>query len=111
MLSFQKLLGANIKKYRKQKGISQEKFAELLNVAPTTVSNIETGKNFITSQTLQNITKVLEIEAFKLFIFNDNEESKTILLKKLKRNIETKSIRNDYTKLYLLYEFSEKLIK
>ena len=39
------ILGANIAKYRKEKGLTQDKLAELLYVSDKTVSKWETGKS------------------------------------------------------------------
>lgn len=40
---FLKLIGKNIQKYRKDKGYTQETFAELMNVSWSYVSKIESG--------------------------------------------------------------------
>ena len=39
------LLGKRLRELRKRRGINQEKLAELIDVDPTTISNIENGKN------------------------------------------------------------------
>ena len=45
MKDIKKLLGKRIKELRKEKGITQEEFAEMLNVSGRTVSRWETGTN------------------------------------------------------------------
>ena len=40
------LLGKRLRDLRKQKGYNQEELAEIINVDPTTISNIENGKNY-----------------------------------------------------------------
>ena len=42
-------VGKNIKKYRKQKGLTQDALAELVNYSPSFIANIESN----THQTLQ----------------------------------------------------------
>lgn len=61
--------GHKVKEFRKLSGLSQEKFAELIEVSPTTVTAIETGRNFVTYATLKNICEVLNIEPKQLFDF------------------------------------------
>ena len=61
--------GHKVKEFRKLSGLSQEKFAELIEVSPTTVTAIERGRNFVTYATLKNICEVLNIEPKQLFDF------------------------------------------
>mgnify|MGYP002524140843 FL=1 len=49
------LLGKRLRELRKRKGINQEKLAELINVDPTTISNIENGKNYPSLINLENL--------------------------------------------------------
>ena len=50
-----KLLGRRIKELIKQRGISQEKLAELVGIEPTALSNIVTGRNYPLMSTLEKI--------------------------------------------------------
>lgn len=52
-------LGKNIKKYRKLRGLTQEKMAELIEIEVRTLSLIETGNNFVSSKTLAKLAEVL----------------------------------------------------
>lgn len=84
-----KLLGKRIKELRKRKGYSQEKLSELINVDPTTISNIENGKNYPTLINLENLTNVLNISFLDVFDFehknvNNNLIEQIIIL--LKQN-------------------------
>lgn len=107
-MNFQKELGNKIRYYRKLKKFSQEKMAEFLNVSPTFVSNFETGRAFISSETLTKIIEVLDVKPYELFLFEDIESSE-ILYDKILENLQTDSIKNNQRSLMLLYEFSEKL--
>ena len=60
-----KLFGNNIRRYRKEKNISQEKLAELTDLHRTYISDIERSKRSIS---LQKIAEALEIEVYKLFM-------------------------------------------
>lgn len=66
-MDIKKELGLNIKKFRKKKKLTQEQFAELINIAPRTLYGIENGKNFVTAETLEKIIKVLDITSVDLF--------------------------------------------
>lgn len=59
-------LGKNIKKYRKLRGLTQEKVAELIELEVRTLSLIETGNNFVTSKTLSKLSDVLQVSPSKL---------------------------------------------
>ena len=62
-------IGKKIQFLRKQKGYSQEKFAEAINIATTSLSYIETGRGFMTLPTMQKICEVLEVEPVEIFQF------------------------------------------
>ena len=70
MEDFIKSFGKRVKELRKMCGFSQEKFAEKLELSPTTVMAIETGKNFVTYKTLKNICTVLNVAPRDLFDFD-----------------------------------------
>lgn len=71
-------LGKRIQQLRKIKGFSQEAFAEKINIATTTLSSIETGNAFMTSQTLEKILETLAITPQELFTFSDGLTDKTM---------------------------------
>ena len=63
-----KLFGNNIRRYRKEKNISQEKLAELTDLHRTYISDIEISKRSISLSNVQKIAEALEIEVYKLFM-------------------------------------------
>ncbi len=67
----QQQLGKRIQELRKIKGLSQEVFAEKIGIATNTLSSIETGNAFMTSQTLEKILETLNISAEDLFAFGE----------------------------------------
>ena len=100
-------LGQRIKKLRKIKGFSQEVFAEKIGIATKTLSSIETGNAFMTSQTLQNIIEILEITPQELFTFQDSMNSDDMyeyVLNKLN------FIKNDNERLKVLYNVVKGLV-
>lgn len=64
-------LGKKIKEYRQLQGISQEELAEQLDISQQTLSKIECGKNFLTSETLERISSVLGVNTYELFMFEE----------------------------------------
>lgn len=61
------MISANIKKYRKRKGLSQDKLAKLADVTHTTLVKLESGANDNpTVKTLGKIADALEISLDEL---------------------------------------------
>jgi len=54
-----KLVGDNLRTARKAAGLTQEKLAELADLAPRTIQKIEAGRITILITTLRRIRKVL----------------------------------------------------
>lgn len=105
--NIQQQLGKRIQQLRKIKGYSQEAFAEKIDIATTTLSSIETGNAFMTSQTLEKIIDVLEIVPSELFTFQEqlpNDDMYSYILKKLE------FIKNDDERLKIFYNFVKSLI-
>lgn len=62
-----KKFGLIVKKYRIEKGISQEKLAEISGLHRTYISSVERGTRSISLSNIDKIAKALEIEPYKLF--------------------------------------------
>ena len=69
-----KEIGLRVRHARKAKGLSQSQLAEIINISPTYVSNIETGKHIMKLTTLIKITEALDISNDWL-IRNDTREA------------------------------------
>lgn len=65
-----KVFGTNLRKYRTELGLSQEKFAELCGMHRTYISDIECFRRSIALENIQRIADALKIETYKLFIDN-----------------------------------------
>jgi len=65
-------LGKKIKEFRQLKGFTQESFAEALGISVTAMSKIETGMNFPSADTIEKITKALNVTSSELFTFKEN---------------------------------------
>ena len=69
-VSFMEILrvfGTNLKKYREEKNISQEKFAEMAGLHRTYISDVERFQRSISLNNVQKIADALEIETYRLF--------------------------------------------
>lgn len=63
-----KVFGDNLRKYRTERGLSQEQFAEKCGMHRTYISAIECYRRSISLENIQRIADSLKIETYKLFI-------------------------------------------
>ena len=63
-----KVFGTNLRKYRTQKGLSQEKFAELCVLHRTYISDIECFQRNVSLENVLKIADALELEPYVLLI-------------------------------------------
>ncbi|MCL1931941.1 MAG: helix-turn-helix domain-containing protein [Treponema sp.] len=64
------VFGENIKKFRNRRGWNQLLLAEKLDISANFLSEIETGKGWVSPLTLAKLAKAIEIEVFELFMPN-----------------------------------------
>lgn len=100
MSDIKKLLGKKIKQIRKNKNLTQEKLAELINIEIPSLSNIETGKYAPSVETLQKLSEVLEVEPWELYYFNDisQEKMKKYVMSKIDNNFDFLKITYGFLK-------------
>lgn len=110
MTDFEKQFGANLKKLREAKKLTQEVLAERIGIGPTTLSKMENGKCFVTSDTIVNIIKALNIKPYELFLF-DMENPVEQVYKRLLENLKSDKIKNNFTILKLLLDFTDDYLK
>ncbi len=80
------MVGKNIKKFRRNKGMTQEQLAENLNVTRQAVSNWENEKTEPDVETLQRISEVLDVTVEEL-IYGTKQERTTIINKSTVKNV------------------------
>ena len=69
-------IGAEIKRLRKESGMTQERFAEILGIDSTLVSKIERGrKSNLTIDLLQDIAEVFGVTVNDICYFQSSVES------------------------------------
>lgn len=66
MKDIKKILGKNIRKYRKVSNMSQGDLANIIESYQTYISDIEMGKKNITLDTIQSIAKALDVDVVDL---------------------------------------------
>jgi len=63
-----KVFGTNLRKYRNELGVSQEKFAEMCGLHRTYISDVERFQRSIALDNVQKIADALGIDTYKLFM-------------------------------------------
>ena len=66
--------GQNLKQIRKEKGLTQEKLSEMINLDIRQYSRIETGKGFPSLATLEKLCDTLDINPAYLFDYTPEKE-------------------------------------
>jgi len=61
------VFGENIRRFRSKRGWNQLLLAERLDISANFLSEIETGKGWVSPLTLVKLANALEIEVFELF--------------------------------------------
>ena len=73
-----KIFVFNMKKYRKEKQISQMKLAEVLNTSTAYIGEIEINRKTPSLDMVERIADALDIEPFRLFIDDKNRNGNTL---------------------------------
>lgn len=66
-------IGATIKRLRKEKGLNQTEFGNMVNITQATLSQIENGQSIPQKSTLDKICEVLGISQELLFLLSVDE--------------------------------------
>lgn len=67
MSDIAKIIGQRIRNYRTQKGLSQEKLAELSGCHPTYIGQLERGEKNATLESVEKIASAMDISLSELF--------------------------------------------
>ena len=106
-MNLKKLLGKNVKKYRKLNGFTQEKLAESIGIEVISISSIETGRYFPAPDNLVKIAQTLNIPINYLFDFKSEQNCGELWLE-ISSNL--KFLKNDHVKLTAINEFVKSLM-
>ncbi|GHV68963.1 transcriptional regulator [Spirochaetia bacterium] len=95
-MGIQDVFIVNMRKYRKQAGITQEKLAEFCDTDPAYIGQIETGRRCPSLEYVERIAAALNIAPYRLF-YDEAEvgdEGIIALHKEQKQKIKTMLIEN-----------------
>jgi transcriptional regulator with XRE-family HTH domain len=89
-----KTLSANIKKYRAEQRLSQEKLAEAVGLSDQTINDIEGCRTWVSDKTIVKIAQALNVEVYQL-VYPQKEAEKLYpvrfpadILRELRTNLE-----------------------
>jgi transcriptional regulator with XRE-family HTH domain len=95
-MNLQTIFISNMKRFRKQKHITQEKLAEMCETDTCYIGQIETFRRFPSIQLIEKISNALEVEPWVLFKNNENKEYETERLEKI--NLIKEKLSNEFDK-------------
>lgn len=98
-MNIKKQLGIKIKRLRQKRGLTQEQLAEKMEIATRTLSGIESGKNFVTSETLEKVFTVLNVTSTELFAL-DHIKPQEELVQEIVNDIQNLKDRNKIETIY-----------
>jgi len=90
-----------------KKGITQEQLAECLNLQPQTITTIETGRMFVSSEVLANLSNFFEVDPTIFFakkprILTEEDLDYIKEIKRLLPSFSTARLRDIYNILLVL---------
>ena len=111
MSYIKKGFGTNVKLIRKSRNLKKEKLAELIEIDQRQMARIEVGESFVTAETIEKLSAVLNVPVKLLFDIENIETDKMTLevietynknIKKLKKVMEKAALSNAQTELICL---------
>ena len=99
-------IGARIRHFRKLAGMSQLKFAELIDCDPTTLAHYETGKNLVSMTKLKVISEALNVEPYQFFLKETPQSDKSSI-----EAINNLLFTADKVQLGLIYNFIQTIME
>ncbi|XJZ27514.1 helix-turn-helix domain-containing protein [Bacillota bacterium Lsc_1132] len=103
MSDLPKLIGERIRNIRKEKGLSQEKLADIANLHTTYIGQLERGEKNATLESIEKVANALEISLEDLFrSIRPNPDSQEYTLTQIITRLQTRSIEDQKIILKLL---------
>jgi transcriptional regulator with XRE-family HTH domain len=62
----QRIVGRNLRRYRQERGLSQEAFADLVGVHRTYMGGLERGERNLTLRSVERIAEIIRVEPVEL---------------------------------------------
>lgn len=86
-MDFKKAFGEKLKRLRKNRKLTQEQLAEMIDIDPRNLSRIEVGLSFVKADTLGKILNALDVTTEQLFS-NDHIKPKEELINDINEYID-----------------------
>lgn len=104
------IIATNIKKYRKSKKITQKELGDLLGKSLSTIQKYESGEIEVALDILIKISKILDIDMYRILYSEDSEYYKEYKREQKMNNYLSKSYRNLDERLSnnALFNFTQK---
>jgi len=108
--NIREIFASKLREYRRKCGFTQEILAETVGISTHYLAMLETGRNFVTSDTLERLAAALGIPVFELFVI---EQSPRIELEQLRQDIvkEIKKEINQTVSRAIKTSFAEEFYK
>ena len=111
MSYLKKAFGTNVKLIRKSRNLTQERLAELIEIDLRQMARIEAGESFVTAETIEKLSAVLNVPVKLLFNIENIKSDKTTLevietynknMKRLNKIVEKAALNNARTEIICL---------
>lgn len=101
-------LGKKIKALRIERGYTQDRLSELIDISQRALSSIESGENFVTSETLDKLLSAFEMTSEDFFATNKYKTSDELLRM---INLNLAKIGDNPEKLEIVFNLTNSLVK
>jgi transcriptional regulator with XRE-family HTH domain len=88
-MTLKKLFGKKIKSIREGLGLTQQEFAELVNMQPNSIGQIEIGYKAVSFSKLENFSSKLNLSYQEFFDFEPDYQPKNMLLGSIINEIQS----------------------
>ncbi len=99
-MTLKRLFGKNLKRIRENCGLTQQEFAELVNMQPNSIGQIEIGYKGVSFTTLEIFSQKLNLEYREFFDFQPDIQPKNMLSASIINEIQSLDIE---TQKYVLF--------
>lgn len=98
-------IGSKIKELRRNRRLSQEELADIINVNFRTIQRIETGRNVPSLETLSKLAQAFEINIRDFFNFEYLKDRKEIIgsVNEILNKMDDEKLRTFYRAVYCFY--------
>ena len=98
-------IGSKIKELRRNRHLSQEELADIINVNFRTIQRIETGRNVPSLETLSKLAQAFEINIRDFFNFEYLKDRKEIIgsVNEILNKMDDEKLRTFYRAVYCFY--------